>query len=321
MVFPEFVEWLVARGCTRKTASQRDYDISRFLRLSRRRNPYSATRETLVRYVTVAAKRRGWGTAYRRRIRASFSLFYQWAYRTGRVSQNIADELPVIRTQDPPPHPAPDRVVENAYSRAGLPQKAAICLAASMGLRLSEVAALHPRNRHGRRLTINGKGDKSRLLILNDMTMAVLIRLEETQGVSVYYFPGRSGGHVHPSTVYKWIKPLIGSDWTMHSLRHRAATVALRRTHDIRAVQAFLGHASLRTTQIYTKVTEDDLQSVALATEWLPALPTQHIPARNTLGRTILIDLDHATLEEAQTVFEAAMHAQGVDTDRASERA
>jgi site-specific recombinase XerD len=53
--------------------------------------------------------------------------------------------------------------------------------------------------------------------------------------------------------------------WTLHTLRHRAATNALRGTRDTRAVQEFLGHASLANTQKYCASNEEDLRAAMMA--------------------------------------------------------
>ena len=47
-----------------------------------------------------------------------------------------------------------------------------------------------------------------------------------------------------------------------HQLRHRAATEALRKCHDLRKVQTLLGHASVGTTAIYTKIDASDLADI-----------------------------------------------------------
>lgn len=45
-----------------------------------------------------------------------------------------------------------------------------------------------------------------------------------------------------------------------HDLRHRAATKALRKSHNIRAVQELLSHASVATTEVYTDVDSADVR-------------------------------------------------------------
>src|SRR5690606_4346278 len=57
---------------------------------------------------------------------------------------------------------------------------------------------------------------------------------------------------------------------TGHSLRHLFATQLLREGVPIRVVQEALGHASLATTQLYTEVTEDELQE---GVDRLPPIP------------------------------------------------
>ncbi|TAM68586.1 MAG: hypothetical protein EPN48_11335 [Microbacteriaceae bacterium] len=96
------------------------------------------------------------------------------------------------------------------------------------------------------------------------MTLAALVGLEGVQGRGSYYFPGRFGGHLQSSTVYRWVTERTPG-WTLHSLRHRAATIGYSRTQDLRATQELLGHASPATTQIYTAVSFADIQAVVRA--------------------------------------------------------
>ena len=77
--------------------------------------------------------------------------------------------------------------------------------------------------------------------------------------------PVRPGEHVIPSVLGKRLKRLLGRDarWTTHTVRHRFATVAYAHSGDLRAVQELLGHESVATTQIYTKVADERLRAVA----------------------------------------------------------
>ena len=119
------------------------------------------------------------------------------------------------------------------------------------------------RDRNGDVLTVLGKGDKERFVDANDPLLVALRTLEQEQPYG-FYFPGDTGGHLHPQSVHKIIKRVTG--WNPHSLRHAGATAAYRATLDLRAVQELLGHGSLATTQRYLHVTNEARRRAAHAT-------------------------------------------------------
>jgi integrase len=69
-----------------------------------------------------------------------------------------------------------------------------------------------------------------------------------------WVFPNGRGGHLTAGHVGKLVSRALPGGWTAHSLRHRFATRAYTAERDILAVRDLLGHANVRTTQIYTAV-------------------------------------------------------------------
>ncbi|HEY9414914.1 MAG TPA: tyrosine-type recombinase/integrase, partial [Pseudonocardia sp.] len=62
----------------------------------------------------------------------------------------------------------------------------------------------------------------------------------------------------------KVLSRLLAGRWTGHTLRHRFATVALRVSRDLRAVQELLGHSKPETTARYTEVSEESKRTAVL---------------------------------------------------------
>lgn len=253
---------LLASGKSAGTIRQRIGDIDRFSRHCP--NLFDVTTEDLVQYLGVGAESANWRPEYLKKIRASFRSFYRWAHQSGRIDTDPAYGLSPVTVPRPLPHPTPEVVVLAAFAGASPSVQAMILLAATEGLRRSEIAALHPRNRHGDAIRFVGKGSRERIVPLDQLTLAALVGLETLQGRDSYYFPGRFGGHLHASTVYRWVTQCTPG-WTLHSLRHRAATIGYSGTKDLRATQELLGHASPATTQIYTAVAFADIQAVVTA--------------------------------------------------------
>jgi integrase len=219
------------------------------------------TRRDLVRWLAG----HDWAPATRRSVRASLRSFWSWwALETG--GENVAAELPIVVSPRAVPRPASDWDVMEAI-RAAEPWVAlAIEVMATCGLRRAECAALRVQDvtpvGQGWTLRVVGKGGNERVIPCPPH----LARAIHSRGGG-WVFPGGQDGHVSPGWLGKRVSRVLGAGVTPHMLRHRFASVCYSHTHDLRAVQTLLGHASVATTQVYTAVTAEDIREVA-TTAW-----------------------------------------------------
>lgn len=224
------------------------------------------------------AARDGHKPETRKNLRSSYRVFYDWAYRTGRMAYDPAFYLDTIRTPVTVARIAPDDVVQASLITATLEQRTMVLLGRLACLRLTELTTLRLHDRQGDALHIVGKGGKHRLVFINEQLMDVLLlREREVLGVSDYYFPGRYGGHMHPQSVNKIITRVTG--WNPHSLRHAGATAAYRATWDIRAVSDMLGHSSIAVTQRYLHLDELSMRAASAGTAFRGSPVSPHFPA------------------------------------------
>ncbi len=145
------------------------------------------------------------------------------------------------------------------------------------GLRVSELVALpvSAAARNARMLTVRGKGNKERLVPLNEAAKAAmrdyLALLSETgrQQNTKWLFPSfGEAGHLTRQHFARELKALAAAaglrsaQVSPHVLRHAFASHLLHNGADLRVVQTLLGHADISTTQIYTHVLEERLKSL-----------------------------------------------------------
>lgn len=196
-----------------------------------------------------------WSAETRRSYRAGLRGFFGWAHATGRTATNPAWLLPKITPPDPQPHPTPERFFVDALRQAPERVVRMVELAGFGGLRRGEIARTHTDwiepdpDGSGWVLMVMGKGGKRRKVPLLPGLAADLRGLPKG-----YIFPGAIDGHLSPGYVGKLISGVLPDGWAAHSLRHRFGSKFYETERDIRATQEVLGHKSVRTTQIYTKV-------------------------------------------------------------------
>jgi integrase/recombinase XerD len=145
------------------------------------------------------------------------------------------------------------------------------------GLRVSELVTLpiSAAERNARMIAVRGKGNKERLVPLNEAAktamrdyLALLADVGRYQQ-SKWLFPSFSeAGHLTRQHFARELKALAdgaglrASQVSPHVLRHAFASHLLHNGADLRVVQTLLGHADISTTQIYTHVLEERLKSL-----------------------------------------------------------
>lgn len=144
------------------------------------------------------------------------------------------------------------------------------------GLRISELIGLNVTDVRGNQLRVLGKGNKERILYLNEACISALedyLSVRGTVGILEpnALFISQRRKRISKAAVEKLVKKYLtaaGLDSTQfspHKLRHTAATLMLQNGVDVRTLQEVLGHENLNTTQIYTHVDSESMRIAARA--------------------------------------------------------
>ena len=145
------------------------------------------------------------------------------------------------------------------------------------GLRISELIGLNVTDVRGDQLRVLGKGNKERVLFLNEACRSALDDWMTERSTltlldqNALFVTPRNRQRITRATVHKLVKKhlsaagLDSTKYSSHKLRHTAATLMLQNGVDVRTLQEVLGHDHLNTTQIYTHVDNDDLRTAARA--------------------------------------------------------
>lgn len=145
--------------------------------------------------------------------------------------------------------------------------KAIIALAYSTGMRVSEVCNLFIADIDSKRMVITirqSKGKKDRIVALSEKILEILREYFKEYKPKQYLFNGQFDVQYSHRSCNQIVKQYLGKEFHFHQLRHSNATALLEAGTDLRIIQKHLGHASSKTTEIYTHVSTNLLQSMAL---------------------------------------------------------
>jgi len=140
------------------------------------------------------------------------------------------------------------------------------------GLRKSELLQLKPQDidsKEGFILVRQGKGKKDRRTLLSQETLEKLRMYYTIYRPKVYLFESResSGNAICAKTLDYIVKKAankagVSKPVSSHTLRHSFATHLLDQGVNIKAIQSFLGHTSIRTTSIYLHLSDAGLKKI-----------------------------------------------------------
>jgi integrase/recombinase XerD len=250
----------------------------------------TATTEDLRGYLAALEKRSFAATSVARRLSAIRQL-YRFLYAEGHRGDDPSAVIEGPKRGRTLPKVLSIADVDRllAQARAGMDKQSAAerlraarlaCLIEVLyatGLRVSELVALpiSAAQREARMLTVRGKGNKERLVPLNQAARTAmreyLALLSEAAGQqrTKWLFPSfGEAGHLTRQHFARELKTLAAAaglrpaQVSPHVLRHAFASHLLHNGADLRVVQTLLGHADISTTQIYTHVLEDRLKSL-----------------------------------------------------------
>jgi integrase/recombinase XerD len=214
--------------------------------------------------------------------------FFRWLVRENHILYNPASEIELPRVERRLPKHVltaneADRILAqpDIATPFGLRDRAMLEVLYSTGMRRSELAHLSIYDVDPERGIVfvrQGKGKKDRVIPIGDRALAWLQKnLDEVRPQLVaepddgLMFLAYTGQPFSPDLLTRWVAGYvdaanIGKRGSCHLFRHSVATLMLERGADIRYVQEMLGHASIETTQFYTKVSIRQLKEIHTAT-------------------------------------------------------
>ena len=216
-------------------------------------------------------------SSIRRRI-SSFKSFYKFLYLNGFMDKK---DYPLSKIAYPKMEKKLPKFIyyndlleileESAKDSDGIRDKLIIEMLYATGVRVSELVNIKYSDidYNNRRIRVCGKGNKERIVYFGEYALDALNEYTSThkKNEQGYVFTNSKGGALTDRGVRYIIEKLMNKlsvkvHVTPHVLRHTFATDMLNNGCDIKIVQELLGHSSLRTTEIYTHVTNERLKEV-----------------------------------------------------------
>jgi site-specific recombinase XerD len=278
---------LRARSAAERTRRAYGVDLGQFVAWAKGAGlePGEVRHRDVRRYGAGLSAQGGAPATVARKLAAIRGLF-DFLVRTEKVGQNPADLVSSPKREEKLPRLLSGEQVRSLLERIPartpleLRDRAMLELAYSCGLRCEEIVTLDVGSVdfESEQIRVLGKGSKERLLPVGEPAQKALRRYAEKGRHALSgddreqaLFLSKSGRRLSNSDVTRrlglWVRSAaIGAGVSPHSLRHSFATHLLEGGADLRTIQELLGHASISTTQVYTRVDAARLRDVYAAT-------------------------------------------------------
>jgi integrase/recombinase XerC/integrase/recombinase XerD len=266
---------LQRRGAARRTREAYAFDTTHFASWATQAGfaPEAVDLRVLRRYAALLGERRLEATSVARKLAALRSLF-RTLREHGRIAHNPVDLMPSPKRARKLPRVLTAEEVAALLDRipASTPlelrDRAMFELAYACGLRAEEIVQLDVTSidHDSEEVRVEGKGSKTRIVPAGEPALRAVARYVERARTALSdgrgeqaLFLSKSGRRLSTSDVRRrlrvWARYAeVQGGVHPHALRHSFATHLLDGGADLRAIQEMLGHTSVSTTQIYTRV-------------------------------------------------------------------
>ncbi len=241
---------MVLRGFSRATREAYSGNVQRFLRSG------LSSKEYLIRNSPK------WSSSTVRSVYFSLSFLYRMV-----LKREFEEDLPLVkRKRKLPVVLNRDEVRKMIDGTMNLKHRTLIMAMYYGGLRLNKARTLKWGDIDFERKLIHlkvTKGGNERIVFLHEELKACLVRLKATSSSDPIFISGRTGGRYSSRAIQLIVKDSarrvgILKTVTPHTLRHSFATHLLEGGVNILNIQKLLGHRNLKTTSIYTHVSNPD---------------------------------------------------------------
>jgi site-specific recombinase XerD len=276
---------LRGRGAADRTRRAYGVDLGQFVEWAGERGPGEIRHRDVRRYAAGLSREGAAPATVARKLAAIRGLF-AFLVRTERVGQNPADLVTSPKREEKLPKVLTAEQVRTLLERIPartaleLRDRAMLELAYSCGLRCEEIVNLDVGSLdfETEQLRVLGKGSKERVLPVGEPAQLALRCYAERGRHALVADPreralflSKSGRRLSNSDVTRrlalWVREAaLAAGVSPHSLRHSFATHLLEGGADLRTIQELLGHASISTTQVYTRVDAARLRDAYAAT-------------------------------------------------------
>jgi integrase/recombinase XerD len=273
------IEALELRGLSPKTVRVYVDCVARFANHFHKSPEQLGAEDVRTYFLYLVHERKvAWGT-YKQAL-AALRFLYRWVLAQGDVVQDIRAPRPERRLPVVLSFEEVHRVFAAIHS---FKHRTILMTAYAAGLRISEAVRLRVQDIDSQRMVIRvvqGKRKKDRYTLLSPLLLDMLRRYWWAARPKDYLFPGPRGRrHVTSSTLQRACREAqqeagLAKEVTPHTFRHSFATHLLEAGTDLRVIQELLGHASPRTTAIYTHVSTNLIRSTKSPLDLLVAAHT-----------------------------------------------
>jgi site-specific recombinase XerD len=261
VLIKKFLKLLKIKRYSKSTIETYGGAISLFLKYFDKSDPAELLHEDIFRYIEHKIKDGKISFSTQKGIVGAIKLFYKHLY-----NKNIGiDYICTDRAEYKLPKVLSQEDIKNLLNAIkNIKHKAIVSTIYSCGMRISEALNLKITDIDSKHMMVrieNSKGNKDREVMLSENLLVLLRDYYKQYKPKKYVFEGQFGSMYTARSADQVFKKALSDaniikPASLHTLRHSYATHLIEQGTDIRIVQELLGHKNIKTTQLYTHITD-----------------------------------------------------------------